>query len=141
MPPYVGILLPYIRCTAAPLHRCTALSTSQCCQFYTFGRKVEDRRERFLEKPLFSAQNKPLFLEETGLKKQRNPLQRVGLYKESRNHPTPPEVSQDPPQGASPPFHTREEEEACPCLGPSFLPKVLKVLLSGVPEGLLLTQQ
>ena len=41
---------------------------------------------------------------ETGLKEQRNPLQRVTPHKELRNVKTPPEVSFRPPQGWSRPF-------------------------------------
>ena len=41
---------------------------------------------------------------ETGLKEQRNPLQRVTVHKELKNVKTPPEVSFHPPQGWSRPF-------------------------------------
>ena len=58
---------------------------------------VEEERPLRKEGGLLSPQNKPLPLQETGLKASRNPPQRVMQHKDLGNLLTPQKVSPNPP--------------------------------------------
>ena len=89
-----------------PVHRpCTQRAVPTSTSDAGVKVNVSYSREGERERPLcalgrpFSLLRITSFPAETGLKRQRNPLQRVIVHKEPLNMPTPPEVSSRPPQG------------------------------------------
>ena len=102
-PPFVGVhassLLPVYTLPGPVLHRVVYGN-------YTFNTEVEEERPPWVRNLPSSAENKPPFLAETGLKRHRNPLQKGPLHKETKNMPTPLKVASRPPQGPEPPFNS-----------------------------------
>ena len=123
---YATLVHPGIYVLPPPLGRCTRLPAS-CTALYwailpvwqhgQLTLLVTGLKERGLSWPggsLLTLRINPS-QPETGLIRQRNPLQRVQLHKDDEKRPTPPQVLPNPPQGPRPPFHMREREEATSC--------------------------